>query len=89
MDSFTRKLQTEFEDMKIESFGIQLLHLIGKIYIDKANATIHASKLLVYQKFSLRLNQRQKQSKWLFNFETAVDAQLSIEQMVKEQEQFY
>ena len=49
--------------MKIESFGIQLLHLIGKIYIDKANATIHASKLLVYQKFSLRLNQRQKQSK--------------------------
>ena len=64
-----KKLQTEFEDMKIESFGIQLLHLIGKIYIDKANATIHASKLLVYQKFSLRLNQDRNSQKWLFNFE--------------------
>ena len=68
MDSFTRKLQTEFEDMKIESFGIQLLHLIGKIYIDKANATIHASKTFGVSKFSLRLNQRQKQSKMVIQF---------------------
>ena len=54
--------------MKIESFGIQLLHLIGKIYIDKANATIHASKTFGVSKFSLRLNQRQKQSKMVIQF---------------------
>lgn len=89
LDSFTRKLQTEFEDMKIESFGIQLLHLIGKIYIDKANATIHASKTFGVSKIFTSVKSKTETVKNGYSIlKTAVDAQLSIEQMVKEQEQF-
>ena len=75
--------------MKIESFGIQLLHLIGKIYIDKANATIHASKTFGVSKIFTSVKSKTETVKNGYSIlKTAVDAQLSIEQMVKEQEQF-
>ena len=41
---FERKLNAEFEDLKLESFGLQILHLIGKIYIEKAGAVIALSR---------------------------------------------
>ncbi|EMG47048.1 CAJ1 Protein CAJ1 [Candida maltosa Xu316] len=87
--NFVRKLNTEFEDMKIESFGIQLLHLIGKIYTNQAHAAISSSKTFGVSKIFTTVKSKTETVKNGYSIlKTAVDAQLSIEQMVKEHEQF-
>lgn len=89
LDTFVRKLNTEFEDMKIESFGIQMLHLIGKIYTEQAHAAISASKTFGVSKIFTSVKHKTDSVKNGYSIiKTAVDAQLSIEQMVKEHEKF-
>ncbi|KAG7661701.1 CAJ1 [[Candida] subhashii] len=88
MEQFTRKLQTEFEDMKIESFGIQLLHLIGKIYSNKGSATIKASKTFGVSKIFTSVKSKTETVKNGYSIlKTAMDAQMSAEDMVKRQEE--
>ncbi|RLV90292.1 Protein CAJ1 [Spathaspora sp. JA1] len=88
LKQFTSKLRTEFEDLKIESFGIQLLHLIGKIYTDKANATIRSNKTLGVSKIFSSVKNKTETIKNGFNIlSTAMDAQQSVEGMLEQQEQ--
>lgn len=42
--AFVAELHREFEELKLELFGLQLLHLIGKAYVDRATAAILKSK---------------------------------------------
>lgn len=83
------KLSQELEDLKIESFGIQLLHLIGKIYVDQANATIQSCKTFGVSKIftSVKTKTNRVRSGFLI-LRTAIDAQVAVEDMVKEQEAF-
>ncbi|RCK55872.1 Protein CAJ1 [Candida viswanathii] len=87
--AFTRKLETEFEDMKIESFGIQLLHLIGKIYVEQAHAAIASSRTFGVSKIFTGVKAKSDSVRNGYAIlKTALDAQSSIEQMVKEHERF-
>lgn len=85
--AYETKLLHELEDLKIESFGIQLLHLIGKIYKDQATATIHASKTFGVSKLysGVKLKTGRMKS-GLAILKTVVDAQSTMETMAKEQE---
>ncbi|EAZ63282.1 DnaJ-like protein [Scheffersomyces stipitis CBS 6054] len=84
---FQSKLLQEFEDLKIESFGIQLLHLMGKIYTHQANATIQASRTFGVSKIFTSVKTKTDNVKNGYNIlKTGLDAQASVEEMVKEQE---
>lgn len=83
---FVRQLRQELEDLKIESFGIQILHLIGKTYHTQAQATILACKTFGVSKLytSVRNKTSRVKSGWLI-LKTAIDTQVSMEAMLKEQ----
>lgn len=83
---YTSKLREELEDLKVESFGIQLLHLIGKTYTAQAKATISASKTFGITKIYTSMKTKTNRMKSGFSIiKTALDAQASAEEMVQEQ----
>ena len=85
-DAYRVKLQHEFEDLKIESFGIQLLHLIGKIYVTQANATIQSSKTFGVSKIFTSVKSKSERVKSGFLIlKSALDAQAHAEEVVKRQ----
>lgn len=87
LESFKKKLIEEFEDLKIESFGIELLHLIGKIYKDQSNARLASSKTFGVSKVFTNVKSTATTVKNGYSIlKTAIDAQASMEAMVKEQE---
>ncbi|KAK6461859.1 DnaJ-domain-containing protein [Scheffersomyces coipomensis] len=87
LEQFTLKLRQEFEDLKIESFGIELLHLIGKIYTTQANATINSSKTFGVSKiFSSAKSTATTVKNGYSILKSAVDAQSYVEDMMKEEE---
>mmetsp|Transcript_1074 Transcript_1074/g.1081 ORF Transcript_1074/g.1081 Transcript_1074/m.1081 type:complete len:452 (-) Transcript_1074:75-1430(-) len=87
LDRFKTKLSEELEDLKIESFGIELLHLIGKIYTNQAHATINACKTFGVSKIFSSVKSKTNSFKNGFSIlKTALDAQASVEAMVREQE---
>lgn len=83
---YRAKLQKELEDLKIESFGIQILHLIGKAYVDQAHAAIHASKTFGVSKIfsSVKTKTNRVKSGFLI-LKAALDAKAAAEMMMKEQ----
>lgn len=84
--SFQSKLRTEFEDLKVESFGIQLLHLIGKAYVEQAHATIAASKTFGVSKIFTSVKSKSSRVKGGFSIvKTALDAQVAAQEMLREQ----
>lgn len=88
LELFTRKLQTEFEDMKIESFGIQLLYLISKIYSNKASAAIKASKTFGISKIFTGVKSKTESVRNGYSIlKSAVDALVSAEEMTRKQEE--
>lgn len=87
LDRFKAKLNEELEDLKIESFGIELLHLIGKIYTNQAHATINSCKTFGVSKIFSSVKSKTNSFKNGFSIlKTALDAQASVEAMVREQE---
>lgn len=42
--AFESRIRTEAEDLKLESFGIELLHTISGVYITKASNFVKAKK---------------------------------------------
>lgn len=86
MALFLTKLELELEDLKVESFGIQLLHLIGKTYVAQANAAILASKTFGVSKIYTTVKSKTNRVKSGFLIlKTAIDAQTSAEEMLREQ----
>ncbi|KAI5954975.1 CAJ1 [Candida jiufengensis] len=89
LKKFTHTLNQEFDDMKIESFGIQLLQLIGKIYTNQANATISASKTFGVSKIFTSVKSSTETVKNGYSIlKTALDAQDYMEKVMKDQEAF-
>lgn len=86
LKQYNSKLREELEDLKVESFGIQLLHLIGKTYHTQAKATILSSKTFGITKIytSMKTKTNRMKSGFLI-IKTALDAQMSAEEMVQEQ----
>ncbi|KAF9071528.1 X-domain of DnaJ-containing-domain-containing protein [Rhodocollybia butyracea] len=56
--AFEAKMKREVEDLKLESFGIELLHTIGNVYMMKATSFFKSRKFLGIPGFFSRLKEK-------------------------------
>ncbi|GMM37269.1 Caj1 protein [Saccharomycopsis crataegensis] len=87
LKSFDAKLDKEIEELKLESFGLELLHLIGKIYVNKSSAFIKSHKTFGISKIFTSVKEKGSTAKSAWEIlSSAVDAQMTMEEMTKDQE---
>lgn len=84
---FITELDKEIDDLKMESFGLELLHVIGKVYHVKANAYLRSKKTFGLTRIVSSLREKGSTAKSAWNIlSTALDAQNTMEEMAKAQE---
>jgi hypothetical protein len=85
--AFEEKLKLEVENLKMESFGIEILHAIGTTYLQKATSFLKSQKFLGISGFFSRLKDKGTNAKEIWTtISTAIDAQLTMEEMAKMEE---
>ncbi|KAF2085094.1 DnaJ-domain-containing protein [Saccharata proteae CBS 121410] len=86
-ESFKAQTQLEIENLKMESFGLEILHAIGQTYLFKASNFLKSQKFLGIGGFFGRLKDKGTLAKETWNtISTAIDAQMSMEEMAKAEE---
>lgn len=84
LDEFNAKLNQEIEDLKLESFGLELLHLIAKIYKTKANNFIMSQKTHGFSKLFTGVRDKTKTAKSAWGIlSSAMDAQSAMKELEK------
>ncbi|KAK3177978.1 hypothetical protein OEA41_000110 [Lepraria neglecta] len=82
--AFQEKTRLEVENLKMESFGLEILHAIGMTYMQKATSFLKSQKFLGISGFFSRLKDKGTLAKDTWNtISTAIDAQLTMEEMAK------
>ena len=85
--AFQEKTRLEVENLKMESFGLEILHAIGLTYMQKATSFLKSQKFLGISGFFSRLKDKGTLAKDTWNtISTAIDAQLTMEEMAKAEE---
>lgn len=85
--AFKEKTQLEIENLKMESFGLEILHAIGTTYLQKATSFIKSQKFLGISGFFSRVKDKGTLVKETWNtMSAAIDAQLTMEEMAKLEE---
>nr|POF24739.1 dnaj-like protein 1 [Quercus suber] len=87
--AFKEKMRLEVENMKMESFGIEILHAIGQTYVMKASTYIKSQKPLIggVSGFFSRLKDKGNMVKDTWGtVSTALSAQMEIEEMARAEE---
>ncbi|KAF9876889.1 DnaJ domain-containing protein [Colletotrichum karsti] len=85
--SFQEKTRLEVENMKMESFGLDILHAIGQTYVAKASALLKSQKFLGIGGFFSRVKDKGTIVKETWNtISSAIDAQQTIEEMARMEE---
>lgn len=85
--AFQEKTKLEVEMMKMESFGLEILHAIGTTYLQKATSFLKSQKFLGISGFFSRLKDKGTLAKETWTtISTAIDAQLTMEEMAKLEE---
>lgn len=85
--AFEDKIRLEVENLKMESFGIEILHAIGTTYLQKATSFLKGQKFLGISGFFSRLKDKGTLAKETWNtISTAIDAQMTMEEMAKLEE---
>lgn len=85
--AFQEKTRLEVENLKMESFGLEILHAIGLTYMQKATSFLKSQKFLGISGFFSRLKDKGTLAKDTWNtISTAIDAQLTMEEMAKMEE---
>lgn len=85
--SFQEKTRLEVENLKMESFGLDILHAIGQTYMSKATALLKSQKFLGIGGFFSRLKDKGTLAKETWNtISSAIDAQITMEEMAKAEE---
>lgn len=85
--AFEEKIRLEVEHLKMESFGLEILHAIGATYLQKATSFLKSQKFLGISGFFSRLKDKGTLAKDTWNtISTAIDAQLTLEEMAKMEE---
>ena len=82
-------MQTEAEDLKLESFGVELLHAIGSVYTTKSNTWLKTKRgnFLGMPGFWNRLKERGGMIKETWGvMGSAVNVQMSMEELARHQE---
>ncbi|OCK85205.1 DnaJ-domain-containing protein [Lepidopterella palustris CBS 459.81] len=86
-DAFKGKTQLEIENLKMESFGLEILHAIGATYLQKATSFLKSQKFLGISGFFSRLKDKGTLAKETWStISTAIDAQMTMEEMAKMEE---
>ena len=85
--AFQEKSRLECESLKMESFGLEILHTVGTTYLQKATSFLKSQKFLGVQGFFSRMKDRGTWVKDTWStISTAIDAQLTMEEMAKMEE---
>jgi len=91
--SFMKRIKEEAEDLKLESFGVEMCRLIGTIYVSKSGSFMKFKKGGPFQNFLGvpafwgRLKDKGSTIKEGWSFLTStVDVQVAMEDIVKKQE---
>jgi len=86
--AFKDKIALEIENLKMESFGLEILHAIGTTYLMKASSFLKSQKFLGISGFFSRIKDKGTLVKDTWNtMSAAIDAQLTMEEMAKLEEQ--
>ena len=86
---FLSRMREEAEDLKLESFGVELLHTIGAVYLTKSNTWLKTKRghLLGMSGFWSRMKERGGMIKETWNvMGSAVNVQMSMEALARRQE---
>ncbi len=86
---FERKMKEEAEDLKLESFGVELLHAIGNIYVMKATTWIKTKKhsFLGFGGFMSRMKERGAVVKETWGMlGSALNVKASMDELARRQE---
>ncbi|KAI9780141.1 MAG: hypothetical protein M1839_006978 [Geoglossum umbratile] len=85
--AFKEKMRLEVENLKMESFGLEILHAVGTTYVQKATSFLKSQKFLGISGFFSRLKDKGTLAKETWNtISSALDAQMTIEEMAKLEE---
>ncbi|WPG97673.1 Hypothetical protein R9X50_00045300 [Acrodontium crateriforme] len=87
--AFTEKMRLEVENLKMESFGLEILHAIGQTYVMKASTFIKSQKPIIggVSGFFSRLRDKGNVVKDTWStVSTAIQAQMEIEEMARAEE---
>ena len=85
--AFQEKIRLETENLKMESFGIEILHAVGYTYVSKATSFLKSQKFLGISGFFSRLKDKGQLAKDTWGtISTALDAQQTMEEMAKLEE---
>ncbi|KAK5634903.1 hypothetical protein RRF57_010615 [Xylaria bambusicola] len=85
--AFQEKTALEVENLKMESFGLDILHAIGAVYFSKATALIKSQKFLGIGGFFSRVKDKGTFFKETWNtISSAIDAQQTMEEMARMEE---
>ncbi|KAL1962219.1 hypothetical protein VTN77DRAFT_9875 [Rasamsonia byssochlamydoides] len=85
--AFEEKIRLEVENLKMESFGIEILHAIGATYLQKATSFLKSQKFLGISGFFSRLKDKGTLAKETWTtISTAIDAQMTMEEMARLEE---
>jgi len=85
--AFQEKIRLETENLKMESFGLEILHAVGYTYMSKASSFLKSQKFLGISGFFSRLKDKGQLAKDTWGtISTAIDAQLTMEEMAKLEE---
>lgn len=85
--AFEEKIRLEVENLKMESFGLEILHAIGQTYNQKATSFLKSQKFLGISGFFSRLKDKGTLAKETWTtISTAIDAQMTMEEMARLEE---
>ncbi|KAF2022243.1 DnaJ-domain-containing protein [Aaosphaeria arxii CBS 175.79] len=85
--AFREKTRLEIENLKMESFGLEIMHAIGATYLQKATSFIKSQKFLGISGFFSRVKDKGTLVKETWNtMSAAIDAQMTMEEMAKLEE---
>ena len=85
--AFEEKVRLEVENLKMESFGLEILHSIGTTYLQKSTSFLKSQKFLGISGFFSRLKDKGTIAKETWTtISTAIDAQVTMEEMAKLEE---
>lgn len=87
--AFREKMRLEVENLKMESFGIEILHAIGATYLQKATTYLKSQKPIIggVSGFFSKLKDKGNMVKDTWGtVTTAINAQMEIEEMARMEE---
>jgi hypothetical protein len=85
--AFKAQVGLDIENLKMESFGIEILHAIGATYLMKATSFLKSQKLFGLSGLWSRMKEKGTLAKETWTtISTAIDAQVTMEEMVRLEE---